>query len=94
MSVESGQPHNRSAGRMIGTRDNLESLSTIRKLFSGATPEIQRQIAVSIFSALVLKDRKLSVSLKAPFVFLAKSKPTGILDQEPFAQQSLQQQVT
>ena len=34
---------NRSAGRMIGTRDNLESLSTIRKLFSGATPEIQPQ---------------------------------------------------
>jgi hypothetical protein len=67
---------NRSMRRMRGSRDDLEALSGIRALFPGTTPEIQRQIAITIFSDLVLKDRKLSVTLKAPFVLLTESDVT------------------
>ena len=84
---------NRVMGRMSGSRNNPETLSAIRTLFAGATLEVQRQIVITIFSTIVLKDRKLSVSLKAPFVFFAENKMTSTLDQKPFAQQALQNEV-
>jgi hypothetical protein len=83
----------RSMGRMSGSRSSLETLSSIRTLFAGATLEVQRQIAITIFSVLVLKDRKVSVTLKAPFVFLAENKLTGTLEQKAFAQQPLQNEM-
>ncbi|HEY6184206.1 MAG TPA: hypothetical protein VIW67_18305, partial [Terriglobales bacterium] len=79
-------------GRLQKDR-NAEVLPVIIDSFAGHAPTIQREIVMAIFSTLVLKDRKLIVSLKPPFSFPGKSELSADPDKKPFGEEALQKQV-
>ena len=83
---------NRLHARVSGNRGGEDALSAIRQLFPGAALEVQRQIVLSIFSTITLKDGKLLATLKAPFEFLAQGEVSREFDQNPFTAQALQEQ--
>jgi hypothetical protein len=66
---------NRSFARLSGSQEELDTLTFVRKSFHTATPEVQRQIAVAVFSGMVLKDQKLAVTLKFPFLLREHELP-------------------
>lgn len=80
---------NRTFARLSGTRESTPALLALRGVFPSATPDIQREIVTAIFSSMTLRDRKLTISLKPPFVFAAENQVTASLHQEPLGQKSL-----
>jgi hypothetical protein len=73
--------------------DASGALPIIVQSFPGSTPAVQREIIMSVFRTLVLKDRKLATSLKTPFSFLGETEAVSSLEQESFNQQALQEQM-
>ncbi len=80
-------------GRLREKPDASDALLTITQSFSANTPAVQREIAMSVFSTLILKDRNLDASLKAPFSFVGETEKAASFDQEPFARKTLQEEV-
>jgi len=72
--------------RLQKNSDASGALAIIVQSFHGSTPAVQREIAMSVFSTLILKDRKLIPSLKTPFSFLNENEVSTPFVQEAFAQ--------
>jgi hypothetical protein len=83
---------NRSFARLSGSRQELDTLDAVRASFPAATPEVQRQIAVALFSGMLLKDQRLTVTLKPPFLLREHDMP-GPFDQRSFGEEAVQQEV-
>jgi site-specific DNA recombinase len=84
---------NRSFARMSRSRDELDTLGAVRESFPAATPEAKRQVVMAVFSKVILKDRKLEMSLKQPFVFSNEAQLPGMLSENTLAQEAMQEQV-
>ena len=67
--------------------------TVIIESFAGNTPAVQREIVTAIFSTLVIKDRKLIASLKAPFSFSRERELLANSDEEPRCEETLQKQM-
>jgi hypothetical protein len=85
---------NRSFARLTASRDETDALATISQLFPASTPEIQRQIAIAVFSRMTLRDRRLSLSLKAPFVFSTENEMPSPFGEHTLAEEPLKEQVS
>jgi DNA invertase Pin-like site-specific DNA recombinase len=80
---------NTSFGRLQEKRDMSDVLAVIIESFAGNTPAIQREVIMSIFSRLVLKDRKLVASLKTPFSFSREREVSANPNEKPFGEEAL-----
>lgn len=78
----------------LRTKSDGSVLAIIGQLFLDSTPAVQREIVMSVFRTLVLKDRQLAVSLKTPFSFLVEAEAISPLEQESFQEQALQEQMS
>jgi hypothetical protein len=83
---------NRATARLSGIPEEVDTLTAIRTSFVAGTPEIQRQIAMTIFSTVTLKDQKISAALKPPFSFRERELP-GSFDQNALGQETMKEQV-
>jgi len=83
---------NRAFARLGGSREESDTFASVRNSFPTATPEIQRQIAMSVFSGIMLKDQKLTVSLKLPFLF-REYELSCPFDQHALGEEAVQQEV-
>ncbi|MFA6554123.1 MAG: recombinase family protein [Candidatus Paceibacterota bacterium] len=81
-------------GRLSTKPDTTSMLAVITQSFPNSSPDVQREIVTSIFSAIVLKDREIGVSLKIPFSFPNKAEVPTPLDQKSFTQKTLQEHMS
>jgi site-specific DNA recombinase len=79
----------RSLARSCGSREELKTLAVIRELFATATPDVQRQVAMAVFTGMTLTNQKVTFSLKSPFLFRELQLPSSP-EQNPFAEQAVQ----
>jgi hypothetical protein len=85
---------NRAFARLTRIRDEADALTTIRQLFPAATPEIQRLVAIAVFSQMTLRDRRLSLSLKPPFVFSTENEMPSPFGEHTLAEEPMKEQVS
>jgi hypothetical protein len=78
-------------GRLQENPDASGALTIIVQSFPGSTPAVQREIVMSVFKILVLKNRKLIASPKMPFSFLNETEVPTPFAQEAFGQKALQE---
>ena len=72
-----------SFARFRGSREELKTLAVIRELFATATPDVQRQVAMAVFTGMTLTNQKVIFSLKSPFLFRELQLPSSF-EQNPF----------
>ena len=46
----------RSFARLCGSREELKTLAVIRELFAPTTPDVQRQVAMAVFTGMTLAN--------------------------------------
>jgi hypothetical protein len=72
-----------SFARLCGSREELKTLAVIREPFAPATPDVQRQVAMAVFTGMTLTNQKVTFPLKSPFLFREHQLPS-YFEQNPF----------